>query len=42
MAWSPEQIALGSKSTSPEDEAMRVSHEAIYQALFIDGRGAAT
>lgn len=24
----------------PEDESMRISHEAIYQALFIEGRGA--
>jgi IS30 family transposase len=24
----------------PEDESMRVSHEAIYQALYIEGRGA--
>jgi hypothetical protein len=24
----------------PEDEAMRISHEAIYQALFVQGRGA--
>jgi hypothetical protein len=24
----------------PNDETMRISHEAIYQALFIQGRGA--
>ena len=24
----------------PDDESMRISHEAIYQALFIQGRGA--
>jgi IS30 family transposase len=24
----------------PEDATMRISHEAIYQALFIQGRGA--
>ena len=24
----------------PDDESMRISHEAIYQALFIEGRGA--
>ena len=24
----------------PDDETMRISHEAIYQALFIQGRGA--
>ena len=39
-AWSPEQIAQRLKVEFPEDESMRVSHEAIYQALFIQGRGA--
>jgi IS30 family transposase len=39
-AWSPEQIAHRLRVDFPEDEAMRVSHEAIYQALFIEGRGA--
>ncbi len=24
----------------PNDETMRISHEAIYQAIFIQGRGA--
>ena len=24
----------------PEDQAMRISHEAIYQALYVQGRGA--
>ena len=24
----------------PDDESMRISHEAIYQSLFIQGRGA--
>jgi IS30 family transposase len=24
----------------PDDESMRISHEAIYQSLFIEGRGA--
>jgi IS30 family transposase len=38
--WSPEQIANRLKADFPEDETMRISHEAIYQALFIQGRGA--
>jgi len=39
-AWSPEQIARRLPFDFPDDEAMRISHEAIYQALFIQGRGA--
>ncbi len=39
-AWSPEQIAQRLKVEFPEDESMRISHEAIYQSLFIEGRGA--
>ena len=39
-AWSPEQIAHRLKVDFPEDESMRISHEAIYQSLFIEGRGA--
>lgn len=40
MAWSPEQIANRIKLDFPEDESMRISHEAIYQSLYIQGRGA--
>ncbi|WUQ57212.1 IS30 family transposase [Streptomyces virginiae] len=40
MAWSPEQISHRLPVDFPEDESMRISHEAIYQALFIEGRGA--
>lgn len=39
-AWSPEQIAHRLRIDFPDDESMRISHEAIYQALFIEGRGA--
>jgi IS30 family transposase len=39
-AWSPEQIARRLAIDFPNDETMRISHEAIYQALFIQGRGA--
>src|SRR5215212_8139665 len=39
-AWSPEQIARRVPIDFPDDEAMRISHEAIYQALFVQGRGA--
>ena len=39
-AWSPEQIAHRLRIDFPDDESMRISHEAIYQALFIQGRGA--
>lgn len=40
LAWSPEQIARRLRVEFPEDESMRISHEAIYQALYIQGRGA--
>jgi IS30 family transposase len=39
-AWSPEQISRRLMIEFPDDESMRVSHEAIYQALFVQGRGA--
>ena len=39
-AWSPEQIAGRLKVDYPDDKGMRISHEAIYQALYIVGRGA--
>ncbi len=40
MAWSPEQIAHRVQLDFPDDPSMRISHEAIYQALFVQGRGA--
>jgi IS30 family transposase len=39
-AWSPEQIAHRLPVDFPDDDSMRISHEAIYQALYIQGRGA--
>ena len=39
-AWSPEQISRRLVVDFPDDEDMRISHEAIYQALYIEGRGA--
>lgn len=40
QAWSPEQIARRLPIDFPDDESMRISHEAIYQALYVEGRGA--
>ncbi len=40
MAWSPEQISHRLLVDFPDDESMRISPEAIYQALYIEGRGA--
>jgi hypothetical protein len=40
VAWSPEQISHRLKVDFPDDESMRISHGAIYQSLFIQGRGA--
>jgi len=39
-AWSPEQIARRLPLEFPTDPTMRISHEAIYQALYVQGRGA--
>jgi IS30 family transposase len=39
-AWSPQQIAGRLPVDFPDDGSMRISHEAIYQALYVQGRGA--
>jgi IS30 family transposase len=39
-AWSPEQISHRLRVDFPDDASMRVSHEAIYRALYVQGRGA--
>lgn len=38
--FSPEQIAGRMPTLFPEREDMRVSHETIYQALYVQGKGA--
>ncbi len=37
--WSPEQISYRLLEDYPDDETMRISDEAIYQALYVQGRG---
>ncbi|MDT7728850.1 MAG: hypothetical protein QOI21_5426 [Actinomycetota bacterium] len=39
-AWSPEQISNRLLIDFPDNESMRISHEAIYQALYVQSRGA--
>jgi len=39
-AWSPQQIAHRLRLDFPGDATMRISHEAIYQSLYVQGRGA--
>jgi len=39
LKWSPEQISADLRRSHPDDPAMNVSHETIYQALYLQGRG---
>jgi transposase, IS30 family len=37
--WSPQQVAKRLREEFPADPEMQVSHETIYQSLFVQGRG---
>lgn len=38
--WSPQQISARLRLENPDDPELRVSHETIYQSLFVQTRGA--
>jgi IS30 family transposase len=38
--WSPEQVSVWLRREFPDRPEMRVSHETVYQALYVQGRGA--
>jgi transposase, IS30 family len=40
LRWSPQQIATWLRLEFPHDADMQVSHETIYQSLYVQGRGA--
>lgn len=40
QGWSPQQIALRLRHEQPEDRREQVSHETIYQAIYLHPRGA--
>jgi IS30 family transposase len=39
LRWSPEQIAQSLRREYPDDQSMRISHEAIYTYLYVLPRG---
>lgn len=40
LCWSPQQTSHSLATDFPHDVEMRVSHETIYQSLYVQGRGA--
>jgi IS30 family transposase len=38
--WSPQQISARLRFENPDDPELRVSHETVYQSLFVQSRGA--
>jgi transposase, IS30 family len=38
--WSPEQVSVMLRREFPDEPEMRVSHETIYQSIYVQGRGA--
>lgn len=39
LRWSPEQICQALRAQFPDRPEMRVAHETVYQALYVQGRG---
>jgi IS30 family transposase len=37
--WSPEQISLRLREDHPDDHEMRISHDTIYESLYLQARG---
>lgn len=37
--WSPRQVSKRLREDFPEDDTMRVSHETVYQTLYLQARG---